>query len=220
MTEIIPVILVKTEAEAEARIRAVEKHADWMQIDVVDGKFAPNVTWGDPLFIQRLDTSLHFEIDLMVANPEVAVRQWIAAAPKVGRIYFHYETAGNKSNTLIDLLKAAGIEAGMSLNPKTSREVLYPFAQRLDAVLFLGVEPGFSGASFQEEVIEKVRVFHQKFPRLPITVDGGVRVGTARKLAQAGAARLAASTAIFGAPDPLAALEALRKNVEGIGVKE
>ena len=213
MTEIIPVILVKNQQEAEARIHIMNGHAEWMQIDVVDGIFAPNTAWGDPDALAAIPTAIRFEADLMVVHPEAIVKKWLTAAPKVGRIYFHQEVAGNRAHAIIDAIKKTGVEAGMSLNPKTSHETLYSFAQKLDAVLFLGVEPGFSGQEFDERIIEKVAAFHAKFSNLPIEVDGGITQGVAQRLAHAGASRLAASTAIFGQSDPLAALEVLRRDV-------
>ena len=197
--EIIPVILAKDFAEVLARVTALKDLAAWAQIDVVDGKFAPNTTWDDPTQLASLDTALRFEIDLMVAEPERAVERWLLAAPRVGRIYFHQEALESQAqgHRLIARIRSAGIEAGMSLNPKTPIDALESFAQKLDAVLCLGVPPGFGGQQFHEEVIEKVRALHKRYPVLPIEVDGGVRVGVARLLAQAGAIRLAAGSAIF-----------------------
>ncbi|MBI4133938.1 MAG: ribulose-phosphate 3-epimerase [Candidatus Terrybacteria bacterium] len=199
MVEIIPVILAKDFAEVVARVTALKDLAAWAQIDVVDGKFAPNTTWDDPAQLASLDTALRFEIDLMVVNPEQAVERWISAAPRVGRIYFHQETLESQAqgHRLITRIKSAGIEAGISLNPKTPIGALEPFVPTIDAVLCLGVEPGFGGQQFHEEIIEKVRALHTRHPALPIEVDGGVRVGVTQRLAEAGATRLAAGSAIF-----------------------
>jgi len=216
MIEIIPTILVKTQEEAEERVKTMGGKVSWMQIDVVDGKFAPNITWGDPNTVKNWKTDIRFEIDLMVQDPETAVREWCKAAPKVGRIYFHQESAGAKTQQIIEHIKNSGIEAGISLNPNTSYKVLLPFTQKLDAVLFLGVDPGFNASPFQETVIESVRYFHGKFPNIPITVDGGIRPGIARQLAESGANRLASGSYIFGSDtNPLTQLEALRQDILG-----
>ena len=207
--EIIPTILVKTQEDAEKRITTMEGRVPWMQIDVVDGKFAPNLTWGDPLFIKNLNTTIRFEIDLMVMDPETQAKAWLEAVPRVGRIYFHQEAAGNRTHNIITRIQKAGAEAGIAINPKTKIEVLYPFATRADAVLLLGVDPGFYGSPFYEETVERVVRLHEKFPNLPITVDGGVNPERAQKLALAGASRLAVGSFIWNSGNPVAQWEAL-----------
>ena len=217
MTEIIPTILVKEFKEAIERIKILEALVEWVQIDVVDGKFAPNVTWGNADELAGLTTPLHFEIDLMVADPESAVREWLHASPKVGRIYFHQEAAGNRPHNIINHIKRARghVDAGMSINPNTPIEVLYPFVPSLDAVLLLGVDPGFNASPFHEETIERVRRLHDKFPHIPITVDGGIRPGIAKRLAAAGAIRLASGSFIFNSDtSPAEQLAALQKDTE------
>jgi len=216
VTEIIPTILVKTQEEAMQRIKIIEGRLPWMQIDVVDGKFAPNITWSDPDFIKMLDTAIRFEIDLMVVDPEIHIKQWSKAIPRIGRIYFHQETAGNRTHIIIDQIQKVGIEAGMSINPKTRIDVLYPFAKRLDAVLLLGVEPGFNAAPFNEKTIKKVQQFHKKFPELPITVDGGVKPRIAKKLVEAGATRLAVGSFIWNGTNPLIQLKALQEDIQQV----
>lgn len=211
MIEVIPTILVKTQEEAAAKVKTMEGAAPWMQIDVVDGKFAPNTTWGDPLFIKDLDTSIRFEIDLMVNDPEPQVRQWLTAAPRVGRIYFHQEVAGNRSHNIITRIQKEGIEAGIAINPKTKIEVLYPFAKRADAVLLLGVDPGFYGSPFYEETIERVARLHEKFPELVISVDGGINLERAKKLVAAGASRLAVGSFIWNSENPVTRFGKLQK---------
>lgn len=199
MIEIIPAILVKTEREFRERLAAVEALVPWVQLDIVDGIFAPNRTWGDPAIVASLATPIRFEIDLMVEDDEAAVRSWLGAR-QVGRIFFHEESSGAKARALIELIRATGKEVGMSLNPKTSHEKLYPFAGELDGVLFLGVEPGFGGQTFIPSVREKVRLFHERFPNVPITVDGGVNPENAAAIVAAGATRLAAGSFIFRHP--------------------
>ena len=219
MTEIIPTILVKEFKEAIERIKILEALVEWVQIDVVDGKFAPNVTWGNADELAGFTTPLHFEIDLMVADPESAVREWLHALPKVGRIYFHQEASGNRPHNIINHIKKARghVDAGMSINPSTPIEVLYPFVPSLDAVLLLGVDPGFNASPFHEETIERVRRLHDKFPEIPITVDGGVRPGIAKRLATAGATRLASGSFIFNSDkSPAEQLTALQKDVESV----
>ena len=216
MTEIIPAILVKTEAEFRERFQKAEPLVSWVQLDVVDGKFAPNTTWGDPAVIAGLETSVKFEIDLMVVDVERAVGQWLEAVPQVERIFFHYEalrkdTPKREVFDLVTMIRELGIEVGMSLNPETPADDLYQFVDELDAVLLLGVSPGFGGQKFQENVIKKVAQLREKFRNLSIEVDGGVSMENAKALAESGATRLAAGSFLFQHPKgPEAAIEELR----------
>lgn len=205
MTEIIPAILVKTEQEFRERFRQAEPFVSWVQLDVVDGTFAPNTTWGDPAVIARLETQVKFEIDLMVVDVERAVGQWLGAVPQVERIFFHYEalrkdTPKREVFDLVTMIREMGIEAGMSLNPETSGEDIYPFIDELDAVLLLGVSPGFGGQKLEENVIKKVAQLREKFRNLSIEVDGGVSTENAKALVRAGATRLAVGSFIFKHP--------------------
>lgn len=218
MAEIIPAILVKTEEEFRKRFRQVESLVSWVQIDVVDGKFAPNITWGDPAVVAGIETPVKFEIDLMVVDIERAVAGWLEAVPQVERIIFHQEALHAEAPKrevfdIITIIREVGIEAGMSLKPDTSPEVLFPYIEdgELDAVLFLGVNPGFQGQEFHRDVIKKVALLREKYPNLPIEVDGGVTPAVARELVAVGTTRLIAGSFIFKHPaGPEAALEELR----------
>lgn len=220
MVEIIPAILVKTEEEFRARFRQVEPLVSWVQIDIVDGKFAPNVTWNDPLVMASLKTSVRFEIDLMVADVEREVGRWLGAVPQVGRILVHEEALRHDAprREVFDLMadmREQGIEFGLSLNPETDVEHLFPYIDELDAVLLLGVSPGFGGQKLQENVIKKVALLREKFRNLPIEVDGGVSAENARALVEAGATRLAAGSFLFKHPKgPMGAIEELTASVE------
>lgn len=214
MIEIIPALLVKTEAEFRERLSKVESLVSWAQIDVVDGKFAANVTWGDAAVVGALDTPLQFEIDLMVANPEEIARQWLIPNGPVRRIYFH-EEAAREDRTLLRAIRAAGIEAGLSFNPESPVEAVFPFIEDIDSVLFLGVKPGFQGTEFHQNVINKVAEVRKKFPTLSIEVDGGVTPKTVPALVRAGVSRLAIGSFLFNHPGgPQAAIDELRHAIE------
>ena len=209
--EIIPAILVKTEAEFRERLAKVEPFVSWVQLDVVDGVFAPNVTWGDPQAVASLVTSVRFEIDLMVADPAAAVDAWLRSSHNVGRLIFHQEAADEMAaRMLLRRIRTAGLEAGLSLNPETPVEDLFALGDEMDAALLLGVPPGFGGQDLQPHVIKKIAELRARFPKLPIEVDGGVTRENARSLIAAGAMRLAAGSFIFKHPTgPAAALEEL-----------
>ncbi len=192
--EIIPAILEKDFEHIKAKIIEIEPYALWAQIDIVDGVFAPNVTWNNPGELKMLNTSVQLEIDLMITEPEKYIDAWIASG--AARIFFHLEATKNPQ-AVIQSIQEAGMQAGISINPSTEAEALYEFIPSVDAVLLLGVEPGFQGQVFHENTIEKVRTIRAKFPEIAIEVDGGVRPGIARKLAEAGVSRIVAGSAIF-----------------------
>ena len=213
--ELIPVILAKNFLDFKkklATIRTLRPKPRWVQIDVVDGKFAPWKTWPhNPLklpraFWGREFHGLNIEIDLMVVDPLKHAKAWIKAGAK--RILFHAEPKATKNPLpIIQYAKKYGVQVGLSLNAQTPLAMLLsngrPIAkQQIDAVLLLGVNPGKSGQPFQKSVLKKIRALHKKYPHLPIEVDGGVKLENAPKLLQAGATRLAAATAIHGAKNP------------------
>jgi ribulose-phosphate 3-epimerase len=212
MFEIIPAILVKDEAEFQQQLRAVEPHAKWVQVDVVDGDFAPNITWGDPRTIRSITTSVKFEIDLMVSNPATAVSDWCLPATHIGRIFFHQEVAHGQELEMIRRIKEAGIEAGVSLSPETPMDSVFPLLREVDALLLLGVTPGFQGQQLQQSVIETARAVHASYPGLPIEVDGGVKPDNIKQLADAGVRRFAVGSFINQHQGgPAAAMQELRR---------
>lgn len=215
MAEIIPVILAKDRNDFIERFSALEPLALWIQIDIVDGKFAPNITFDEPEIVAGLKTSVKFEIDLMVENPKEEIEKWLATKRNIGRIYFHWEAAQDNAGELIAQIKNAGVEAGLSINPETSTEVLMPFIKELDAVLFLGVSPGFGGQKLREDVIKKIESFYFQYSNVPIEVDGGVNLENAKALVSAGASRLASGSFIFRhIKGPAEAIKQLRNSIE------
>ena len=130
----------------------------------------------------------------MINETEKHIDAWIASG--AARIFFHVEATENPK-AIIQNIHEAGIQAGISINPSTAVDILYEFVSHVDAVLFLGVEPGFQGQTFHEDTIEKVKNMRAKFSEIAIEVDGGVRPGMARKLAEAGVTRIVAGSAIF-----------------------
>lgn len=210
--EIIPGILVKSEEEFRERLRAVEALVPWVQLDIADGKFTPNVTWGDPDVVASLDTNVRFEIDLMVEDNEAAVEKWMPLAGRVGRIYFHQEPAQGKERELIRCIRDSGIEVGVSQSPETAVSELFPYAEEIDAVLFHAGRPGYSGQQLHENTIGKIEELHKNYPETTIEIDIGVKKENAARLARAGATRLVTSSFIFEHSNgPAAAIDELKE---------
>ena len=193
-----------------------EQKVDFVHFDVMDGNFVPNITFG-PRFVKycRPHTKTLFDVHLMINNPDKYAEEFARAGSDY--ITFHAETVKDPA-TVIKQIKSYGKKAGMSIKPKTPVKDLFPFVQELDLILIMSVEPGFGGQKFMEDMLDKSRQLRKiiddnKYDCI-LEIDGGINRETAPKAAAAGIDALVAGSAIFGSPDPVAAIAALRKAVE------
>lgn len=201
MNQIIPAIIPKNFAELEEKARLVEPFVEWLQIDVCDGKFVPNVSITDPAEIAKLKTKLKLEAHLMIKNPEKNLDAWLDA---VDRVVVHYEALYDvrdlqyKISKTIDRAKAKQKQIGIALNPETPWEAIKEFLGRLDLVLIMGVNPGFSGQKFIESTVDKIKDLRAKRQEVIIEIDGGVTLENAKKLMDAGANYLISGSGVYG----------------------
>ena len=194
-------------------IKKVEKEADLLHFDIMDGHFVPDITFGPKVVASlRKKISLPFEVHLMVDNPQ----EWIDPFAQAGSdaMIFHLETSFH-AHRLITSIKEKGIRVGVALNPSTSLENLRYILPQLDMVLLMTVNPGFGGQTFLPEVLPKIRDLQQISTErklfFDIEVDGGINQRTAAKVVEAGANILVVGTAIFGLTNPQEAVRKLKE---------
>ena len=196
---IAPSILAADLSHLQDEVDSVESYADWLQIDVMDGHFVPNLSFGVPI-IRNLRTKLLLDIHLMVTNPADRIQEFLKVG--VGHITFHAETV-DKADARLRLIEAiheGGATAGIALDPRTSLSAIDDVIGQIDLVLIMSVHPGFSGQKFLQEVLPRVHELRKSYPDLIIQMDGGIDEKTAPLCREAGANNLVAASAIFGVP--------------------
>lgn len=186
--------------------------ADMVHLDVMDGAFVTNITFGLPVISSlRKHSDMIFDVHLMIESPERYAMRFIEAGADI--LTFHLE-ACEDSGRLLDDIRSEGVMAGISVKPKTPIEDVYPYLDRCDMVLVMTVEPGYGGQKLIPETVEKVRKLKaeciKRSVNIEIQVDGGVTEDNAPELIEAGASILVAGSSVFGKPDRKAAIEMLR----------
>lgn len=214
MIQIAPSILSADFLHLEKDVELVNRHADLFHLDIMDGTFVPNISFGFPVveaIAQKARKPL--DVHLMIVHPEKYVERFAKAGAAL--ISFHYETAQEQSGAILEQIRNLGVKAGLVINPDCPVQAIFPYLHQVDFVLIMSVFAGFGGQKFIPESLERIRTVRAELDRIgrpdvPIEVDGGIDPANAADVVAAGASILVAGSSVFKAANPVEAIESMR----------
>ena len=212
MVQIAPSMLAADFLHLEKDVELVNKHADIFHLDIMDGIFVPNISYGFPI-VEAIAKKAEKTLDahLMIVNPENYVERF--AKVGVHMLSFHLNATENPG-AVLEQIKSLGMKAGLVINPDLPVESLFPYLPQCDYVLLMSVFAGFGGQKFIEETYDRVATLRKEIEAqglvCPIQVDGGVSASNAKKLIECGAEILVAGSAVFKAEDPASVIAAMK----------
>lgn len=213
MFYVAPSLLAADFSDLKGEIKRMEEAgANYLHLDVMDGHFVPNISYGAPVISSiRKHTQLIFDVHLMISDPLKYVDSFIKAGADI--ITFHYEAVENPMDVL-KAIQAKHIPCGIAISPKTPVDVVLPFVGVADMILVMTVEPGFGGQSFMPECLDKVRILRREALArgidFAIEVDGGINAENAVHCTEAGANILVAGSSLFKTKKPKTVIQQMR----------
>ncbi len=212
MVQIAPSMLSADFLHLEKDVELVNNYADIFHLDIMDGVFVPNISYGFPVVEAIAEIARKpMDVHLMIVQPEKYVERFAKAGAAM--ISFHLNAAEDPA-AVLKLIRENGVKAGLVINPDLPVESLFPYLKDADFILLMSVFAGFGGQKFIEATYERVRTLKTELERqgleIPIEVDGGVSASNAAALVEAGAEILVAGSAVFKAEDPAAVINAMR----------
>jgi ribulose-phosphate 3-epimerase len=212
-TIVSPSILAADFANLERDVKMLNSsEADWIHIDIMDGQFVPNISFGLPVMKAiHKHAEKPLDVHLMIETPDDYINDFKEAGAEI--LTVHYEVCRHLHRTL-QAIRAAGMKTGVALNPHTPVDLLQDVINNIDVVLIMSVNPGFGGQKFISSTVDKVRklknLIDNKQASTIIEVDGGVNADNAKPLVQAGASALVAGSFVFKSDDPVQTIKELR----------
>lgn len=215
--KIAPSLLAADFARLDREIAAIEDHVDWLHLDVMDGHFVPNISFGIPVIESvRAVTGLYLDCHVMTTNPDAYLPELAKAG--IDGVTMHIEALPDPTDAARHA-REVGLDFGLVINPGTPFEAVAPYAELCDLLVVMSVEPGFGGQAFHPEVLPKVTQAREwvenRGLRADIQVDGGISPENAGLVGAAGATVLVAGSAVFGAEDPPSAVGEIRRAAQG-----
>lgn len=207
MVKIAPSILSADFGRLDEEIASVEPFVELITVDVMDGRFVPNITVGMGV-VKCLKTELPIECHLMIVEPWLYVEQFVEAGADI--VSVHVEATGERTEETLKMIRDAGAKSSLAIKPATTVEEIEKYLDLMDACVVMSVEPGFGGQKFMESALPKVRRLKELKPELEIIIDGGINKETAPLAIEAGADVLVSGSYIFKAEDREAAIASLR----------
>ncbi len=216
MVKVAPSILSGNFLNLEPDLRMVNANAELLHVDVMDGTFVPNISFGFPVMAAMAKVvTVPMDVHLMIVNPDKYIERFAKAGAQM--ISFHLEAAqdaGKDPAGIIGMIHGLGVKAGLAIDPDVPVEDLFPYIGDVDFFLIMSVFAGFGGQKFIKESVDRVARLRKEMERLGIVkdieVDGGVSAANSRLLEEAGATILVAGSSVFNASDPAKAIEDIR----------
>lgn len=214
MIQIAPSMLSADFLHLDKDVEMVNEYADLFHLDIMDGTFVPNISFGFPV-VEAIAKKARKPLDvhLMIVHPEKYVERFAKAG--AAYISFHYEAALEDSEAIIGQIQSLGVKAGIVINPDCPVEAIFPLLPKVDFVLIMSVFAGFGGQKFIPESLDRVRAVRAQLDRLgrkdvPVEIDGGVGPANAAEIIRAGAEILVAGSSVFKSENPGGTIQGLR----------